>query len=61
MDKISNYEDDNSVRHNVEGFVLDKLFTQHALDNGGPTVNFSELMDSLDPKCLRYSIKLLRT
>ena len=48
MDKISNYEDDDSARHNVEGFVLDKLFTQHAIDGEGHSVNISELMNSLD-------------
>jgi Mn-dependent DtxR family transcriptional regulator len=50
MDKISNYEDDDSARHNVEGFVLDKLFTQHSIDGEGHSVNIGELTDSLDPK-----------
>ena len=48
MDKISNYKDDDSARHNVEGFVLDKLFTQHSIDGEGDFVNISELMNSLD-------------
>ena len=48
MDKISNSEDDDSARHNVEGFVLDKLFTKHAIDGEGHSVNIGELMNSLD-------------
>ena len=48
MDKISNYEDDDSARHNVERFVLDKLFTQDSIGGEGHSVNISELMESLD-------------
>ena len=50
MDKISNSEDDDSARHNVESFVLDKLFTQHAIDGEGHSINIGELMNSLDSK-----------
>lgn len=48
MDKISNDEDDSGALHNVESFVLDRLLSQNASD-GGPSVNISELMNSLDP------------
>ena len=49
MDKISNFEDDDSALHNTESFVLDKLLTRNAIDGEGPSVNISELTDSLDP------------
>ena len=49
MDKISDYADDNSAHHNVESFVLDKLFTQNTIEGSKPSVNIGELMDSLDP------------
>lgn len=48
MDKTSNFEDDDSARRNVEGFVLDKLFTKYAIDGEGHSVNIGELMNSLD-------------
>ena len=48
MDKISNYGDDKSSRHNVESFVLDKLYTQQSLDDRGHSVNINKLMDSID-------------
>ena len=42
MDKISNSEYDNGVRHNVEGFVLDRLSSKH--DPGGdPLVGIGDL------------------
>ena len=47
MDKISNYEDDSRALHNVESFVLDRLISQNASE-GGPFVNISELVESLD-------------
>lgn len=47
MDKISNYEDDSRALHNVESFVLDRLISQNASE-GGPSVNISELVESLD-------------
>jgi hypothetical protein len=48
MDKISDYDDDKSARHNVESFVLDKLYTQQSLDDRGHSVNLNKLMDSID-------------
>ena len=50
MDKISNHEDDDSARHNVEGFVLDKLFTQYTSKGEGHSVNIGDLANSLDPQ-----------
>ena len=47
MDKISKYEDDSRALHNVESFVLDRLISQNASE-GGPSVNISELVESLD-------------
>jgi predicted transcriptional regulator len=47
MDKTSNSEDDNGARHNVEGFVLDRLSSKH--DSGGdPLVSIGDLMESID-------------
>lgn len=48
MDKISNFEDDDSARHNVEGFVLEKLLSKYTSEGEGHSVNIGELMNSLD-------------
>jgi hypothetical protein len=47
MDKISNSEDENVALHNVEGYVLDRLLTQH--DSGSnPSIDIGELNKSTD-------------
>lgn len=48
MDKISTSEDDNGALHNVESFVLDKLLSYNALDDGS-SISIGKLMDSVDP------------
>jgi hypothetical protein len=50
MDKTSNHEDDDSARHSVEGFVLDKLFNKYTSKGESHSVNIGELMNSLDSK-----------
>jgi hypothetical protein len=47
MDKISNSEDDNGVRHNVEGFVLDRLLPKQG-SGDGPLISIGDLVESID-------------
>jgi hypothetical protein len=48
MDKISNSEDENGALHNVESFVLERLLSHNASEEGGSLINIGELMGSLD-------------
>jgi hypothetical protein len=48
MDKISSYEEDHRALHNIESFVLDRLLSQNALEDGS-SISIDKLMDSLDP------------
>jgi hypothetical protein len=48
MDKISSYEEDHGALHNIESFVLDRLFSQNASEDGS-SISIDKLMDSLDP------------
>ncbi|WP_148687538.1 hypothetical protein [Candidatus Nitrosocosmicus hydrocola] len=48
MDKISNSQDEAGALRNVESFVLEKLLSQHALEDDTSSVNIKELMDSVD-------------
>jgi hypothetical protein len=48
MDKISSHEDENGALNNVESFVLERLLSQNASEEGGSLINIGELMSSLD-------------
>ena len=48
MDKISSHEDENGALHNVESFVLERLLSRNASEEGGSLINIDELMSSLD-------------
>ena len=48
MDKTPNSEDDNGALHNVEGFVLDRLYSKYESRGDNPSISIGELTESID-------------